>query len=117
MVAFKRSTNLRGLLVRSTLRDCNDTTRKTIPRAEFENAIIHAALPVRFTARPSQLHFTSTKEKGLIHDPLNCKSKNLIYLVECKKMQQTVHSDVHWGDQALSPRTLWEASPLHRLWL
>ena len=29
--------------------------------------------------------FTSTKEKRRIHDPLNCKSKNLIYLIECKK--------------------------------
>ena len=29
--------------------------------------------------------FTSTKEKRRIHDPLNCKSKNLIYLTECKK--------------------------------
>ena len=30
--------------------------------------------------------FTSTKEKRrCIHDPLNCKSKNLIYLNECKK--------------------------------
>ena len=29
--------------------------------------------------------FTSTKEKGRIHVPLNCKSKNLIHLIECKK--------------------------------
>ena len=29
--------------------------------------------------------FTSTKEKRRIIDPLTCKSKNLIYLIECKK--------------------------------
>ena len=29
--------------------------------------------------------FTSTKEKRRIHDPLNCKSKNLIYPIEYKK--------------------------------
>ena len=32
--------------------------------------------------------FTSTKEKQRIHDPLNCKSKNLIYLIECKKCRK-----------------------------
>ena len=53
--------------------------------------------------------FTSTEEKRPIHDPLNCKSKNLIYLNECKT--------VHWGDQAPSPPTLWGVSPLHsQLW-
>ena len=29
--------------------------------------------------------YTSTKKKRRIHDPLNCRSKNLTYLIECKK--------------------------------
>ena len=43
-----------------------------------------------FKTRPSQLHLhLLQKEKRHIHDPLNCKSIDLIYFIECKK----------WGKQ------------------
>ena len=48
-----------------------------------------------FKTRPSQLHLhLLQKEKQHIYDPLNCKSKNLIYFIECKKC----------GKQYIGPR-------------
>ncbi|CAH3022645.1 unnamed protein product, partial [Porites evermanni] len=54
--------------------------------------------------------FTSTEEKRYIHDPLNCKSKNLlvIYLTECKKCRKQYlgeikrHLDQHFGEHRRS---------------
>ena len=62
------------------------TTRKTISRRfKMQSSTLHA-LPVHFLIQgQANYTFTSTKEKRRIHDPLNCKSKNLGYLTECKK--------------------------------
>ena len=57
--------------------------KKTISRFKMQSSTL-PYLSI-FKTRPSQLTFTSTKEKRRIHDPLNCKSKNLTYLIECKK--------------------------------
>ena len=57
---------------------------KTLPGVS-KNAIIHAALPVHFKQGQANYSYTSTKKKRRIHDLLNCRSKNLTYLIECKK--------------------------------
>ena len=51
----------------------------------MQSSTLHAS-PVHFLIQgQANYTFTSTKEKRRIPDPLNCKSKNLSYLTECKK--------------------------------
>ena len=54
-------------------------TRNNLP--EFINATIHAVSPVLFSSKA----FTVTNEQRKIIDHLSCKSKNLIYLIQCSK--------------------------------
>ena len=69
---FKKEINQARFIPRyDTLRDCS---------------IQQAYLPALQNGNhPHCLTFTSSKEKRRIHDPLNCKSRSLIYLTECKK--------------------------------
>ena len=88
-------------------------TRKTISRRfKMHSSTLPYCCPF-LKQGLSSYTFSSIKEKRRMHDPLNCKSRNLICLFEGKKRQQTVL----WGDQAQSPRTLWGALQLHsQLW-
>ena len=72
------------LLVKSTLRDCSIQEEKRSPAVSKCN---HPRCPNCPFLKQGQANytFTSTKEKRRIHDPLNNKSKSLIYLFECKK--------------------------------
>ena len=84
IVAYKRSPNLRDLLVKSTLRD-----RITPPKPP--SGISKCRHPRCFTCtflQQGQLKYTfsATKEERGITDSLSCKSKNLIYLTECKPL-------------------------------
>ena len=83
IVAYKRSPNLRDLLVKSTLRD-----RITPPKPP--SGISKCRHPRCLTCpflQQGQLKYTfsATKEERRITDSLSCKSKNFIYLIECKK--------------------------------
>ena len=70
IVAFKRSPSLRDLKVQKHFPKCNHPRCLTRPFLKQGQA--------NYT-------FTSIKEKRCIHGALNCKSKDLIYLIECKK--------------------------------
>ncbi|CAH3198947.1 unnamed protein product, partial [Porites evermanni] len=78
VVAYKRSPSLPDLLVRSALSDCSIQQEKPSPGVSKCNHPRCLTCQADYT-------FTSTQEKRRIHDPLNCNSKNLVYLIECKK--------------------------------
>ena len=93
IVAFKRSPNLRDLKVQKHFTKCNHPRCLTRPFLKQGQA--------NYT-------FTSTKEKRCIHGPLNCKSKDLNYLIECKKCGKRYIGET---------KTLWGATPFHsQLW-
>jgi len=83
IVAYKWSPNLRDLLVRSTLRD-RITLQK--PPSRISKCRHPRCLTCTFLQQ-GQLKYTisATKEERHITDSLSCKTKNLIYLIECKK--------------------------------
>ena len=86
IVAYKRSPNLRDLLVRSQLRD-----HKVKPPP---GSGIHKCHHPRCLTCPflqdgqTKYTFSATKEERSITDTLNCKSRNLIYLIHCKKCKK-----------------------------
>ena len=71
IVAYKRSPNLRDLLVRSTLRDCTwHTTRKTISQRRFKmqsSTLLYLSI---FKTGPSQLHLHLHKRETTYIWPL-----------------------------------------------
>ena len=59
-------------------------SRNNLP--EFINATIHAVSPVLFSRKVKKNYiFTTTNEQRKIIDHLSCKSKNLLYLIQCNK--------------------------------
>ena len=84
VVAYKRTPNLRYLLVRTQLRDNSNPQRKPPPgiyKCKHPRCLTFPFLQEGQT----KYTFSATKEERPINDNLNCKSKNLIYLIECKK--------------------------------
>ena len=67
MVAFKRSTNLRGLLVRSTLRDCN---------IQLEKLSLGRSLKMQSSTLP----YLSVLEQGLANYTSPPPKRNDLYM-------------------------------------
>ena len=84
VVAYKRTLNLRDLLVRTQLRDNTNPQRKAPPGIYKCNHPRCLTCPFLQEGQ-TKYTFSATKEERRINDNLNCKSKNLIYLIECKK--------------------------------
>ena len=79
-VAYKRTHNLRHRLVRTQLSDNTNPQQKAPPGVYKYN------YPRPFLQEgQTKYTFSATKEERRTNDNLNCKSKNLIYLNECKK--------------------------------
>ena len=81
---YKRSPNLRDLLVRTKLRDCTKRQDKT-PSGIYKCNHPRCLTCPFLQEGQNKYTFSATKEERHINDTLNCKSKNLIYLIECKK--------------------------------
>ena len=84
VVAYKRTPNLRDLLVRTQLRDNTNPQQKAPPGVYKCNHPRCLTCPFLQEGQ-TKYTFSATKEERRINDNLNCKSKNLIYLIECKK--------------------------------
>ena len=56
--------------------------------------------------------FSATKVERNIPGALNCKARNLTYLIHCKNAKKTVY----WGDQTPTQRTLWQGLRRRRGW-
>ena len=84
VVAYKRTPNLRDLLVRTQLRDNTNPQRKAPPGIYKCNHPRCLTCPFLQEGQ-TKYTFSATKEERRINDNLNCKSKNLIYFIECKK--------------------------------
>ena len=84
VVAYKRTPNLRDLLVRTQLRDNSNPQHKAPPGIYKCNHPRCLTCPFLQEGQ-AKYTFSATKEERCINDNLNCKSKNLIYLIECKK--------------------------------
>ena len=83
-LAYKRSPNLRDLLVRTKLR--NRTKRQDKAPSGIYKCNHPRCLTCPFLQEGQNKYtFSATKKERHINDTLNCKSKNLIYLIECKK--------------------------------
>ena len=82
VVAYKRSPNPRHLLVRTKLRDNTNLQQK--PPPDKCNHPRCLTCPFLQEGQTKYIFF-ATKEERHINDNLNGKSKNLIYLIECKK--------------------------------
>ena len=106
VVAYKRTPNLRDLLVRTRLRDNTNPQRKAPPGIYKCNHPRCLTFPFLQEGQ-TKYTFSATKEERRINDNLNCKSKNLIYLIECKKCTK------HWRDKTPATRTLWRTSSFH----
>ena len=84
ILAYKRSPNLRDLLVRTKLRD--RTKRQDKRPSSIYKCNHPRCLTCPFLQEGKNKYtFSATKEERHINDTLNCKSKNLNYLTECKK--------------------------------
>ena len=83
VVAYKRSPSLHGLLVRSQLRDHKV---KPSPGSDIHKCHHPRCLTCPFLQDgQTKYTFSATKEERNIPGTLNCKSKNSIYLICCKK--------------------------------
>ena len=84
VLAYKRSASLRDLLVRTRLRDPKNKDQRStagIYRCKHPRCL---TCPFLQDGQDKYIFF-STNEERRIKDTLTCKSKNLIYLIECKK--------------------------------
>ena len=85
VVAYKRTPNLRDLLVRTQLRD-NTNPQQTPPPPGIYKCNYPRCLTCPFLQEvQAKYSFSATKEERCINDNLSCKSKNIIYLIECRK--------------------------------
>ena len=87
VVAFRRSPNLRDLLVRAKLANANKTLK--LPAGTFRCDSKHGCLTCPFieNARTSYT-FTNTGERRQIRHHITCNSTNLTYMIECKKCKK-----------------------------
>ena len=94
IVSYKRSPNLHDLLVRSQLRDYKV---KPPPGSDIHKCHHPRCLTCPFLQDgQTKYTFSATKEERNIPGTLNCKSRNLIYLIRCTKCKKkkTVHLGV-----------------------
>ena len=82
-VTYKGSPNLHDLLVRSQL---HDHKVKPPPGSDIHKCHHPRCLTCPFLQDgQTKYTFSATKEERNIPGTLNCKSRNLIYLIRCKK--------------------------------
>ena len=84
VVAYKRTPNLRDLLVRTQLRDNTNPQQKSPPGIYKCNYPRCLTCPFLQDVQ-AKYSFSATKEERCINDSLSCKSKKIIYLIECRK--------------------------------
>ena len=97
-IAYRRSPNLRDLLVRAKLKNPNTTPKLT--SGTFRCNSTHGCLtcPYIDDARTSYT-FSNTGETRQIKQHITCNSTNLTYMIECKKCKKTVYR----GNQTHDP--------------
>ena len=83
-MAYKRSPNLCDLLVRTQLRG-NTNPQQKAPSGIYKCNHSRCLTCLFLQEGQAKYTFSTTKKERCINDNLNCKSKNLIYLIECKK--------------------------------
>ena len=83
VIAYRRHASLRDLLVHSTVQ--NNTPHMQQPAGVYKcNHPRCLTCPVLQQGQTNYI-FTATSEQRKIIDHLSCKSKNLIYLIQCNK--------------------------------
>ena len=84
VIAYKRNASLRDLLVHSELPENKPSDQQ--PAGLFINASTHVASLVHFSKKAKLLTlFSPLKKTRKITNYISCHSKNLIYLIQCKK--------------------------------
>ena len=84
VVAFRRSPNLRDLLVRAKLASTNKTPK--LSAGTFRCGSKHGCLTCPFIENGRTSYtFTNTGETRQIKHHITCNSTNLTYMIECKK--------------------------------
>ena len=86
VVAFRRSPNLRDLLVRAKLKSPESNTLRH-PPGTFRCNSRHGCLtcPINIDDGRTTYTFSTTGETREIKQHITCKSNNLTYMIECKK--------------------------------
>ena len=88
VVAFRRSPNLRDLLVRAKLKTPENNTLRH-PPGTFRCNSRHGCLTCpNIDAGRTTYTFSTTGETRKIKQHLTCKSNNLTYMIECKKCKK-----------------------------
>ena len=83
VIAYRRHTSLRDLLVHSTLH--NNTPHAQQPAGVYKCNHPRCLTCSFLQEGQTNYIFTATNEQRKIIDHLSCKSKNLIYLIQCNK--------------------------------
>jgi len=87
VVAFRRSPNLRDLLVRAKLASTNKTPK--LPAGTFHCDSKHGCLTCPFIENGRTSYtFTNTGGTRQIRHHITCNSTNLTYMTECKKCKK-----------------------------
>ena len=88
-MAFRRSLNLRDLLVRAKLKSPESNTLRH-PPGTFRCNSRHGCLtcPINIDDGRTTYTFSTTGETREIKQHITCKSNNLTYMIECKKCKK-----------------------------
>ncbi|XP_072020421.1 uncharacterized protein [Amphiura filiformis] len=95
MVAYRRSANIKDMIVRSSLPPAQPPHRGSIACGSCTlcNHEIHSkpkwggGSPVAHTKKGSSFTSSSTGESHVIHKHLSCQSENVVYLITCANCQ------------------------------
>ena len=87
VVAFRRSPNLRDLLIRAKLANNNNSPKP--PAGTFRCNSRHGCLTSPYiTHEKTSYTFTNTGEKRQIKHYITCDSTNLTYMIQCKRCKR-----------------------------
>ena len=87
VVAYRRSPNLRDLLVRAKLQNTGNATQPNHSFGTFRCNSKHGCLACPHIDN-ERTNYTFINNTGEIKQQMTCKSTNLIYMIECKRCKK-----------------------------